>query len=60
MDDRTKQLLSLGREHYEKRDFDKAEHYLKQLVDRDVKFADVYNMLGVIHHDRGRFDEAEA
>lgn len=60
MDDRIKQLLALGREHYEKREFDKAEHYLKQVADRDVRFADVYNMLGVIHHDRGRFDDAQA
>jgi tetratricopeptide (TPR) repeat protein len=60
MDDRTKQLLALGREHYDKREFDKAEHYLKQVVERDVRFADVHNMLGVIHHDRGRFQEAQA
>jgi len=59
MEERTKQLLSLGREHYEKREFDKAEHYLRQVLERDqAKFADVYNMLGVIHHDRGRFEEA--
>ena len=60
MDDRTKQLLALGREHYEKREFDKAEHYLLQVVDRGVEFADVYNMLGVIFHDRGQFEEAQA
>lgn len=60
MDDRTKQLLTLGREHYDKREFDKAEHYLKQVVERGTQFADVHNMLGVIHHDRGRFDEAHA
>lgn len=60
MEERTKQLLSLGREHYEKREFDKAEHYLRQVVERDdAKFADVYNMMGVIHHDRGRFEEAQ-
>lgn len=60
MDERTKQLLTLGREHYEKREFDKAEHYLKQVAERQLKYADVYNMLGVIHHDRGRFEEAQA
>jgi tetratricopeptide (TPR) repeat protein len=61
MDDRTKQILALGREHYEKREFDKAEHYLRQVLERgDRGFADVFNMLGVIHHDRGRFDEAQA
>ncbi len=59
MDDRTKQLLALGREHYEKREFDKAEHYLSQCVERDVRFADILNMLGVIAHDRGQFDDAQ-
>lgn len=60
MEERTKQLLSLGREHYEKREFEKAEHYLRQVLERDEnRFADVLNMLGVIHHDRGRFEEAQ-
>jgi tetratricopeptide (TPR) repeat protein len=58
MDDRVKQLLALGREHYEKREFDKAEHYLKQVVDRGIAFADVFNMLGVIAHDRGELEAA--
>ena len=61
MDERTKQVLALGREHYEKREFDRAEHYLRQVLERaDGKFADVLNMMGVIHHDRGRFEEAQA
>lgn len=61
MDERTKQLLALGREHYDKREFEKAEHYLRQVLERsDVRFADVLNMMGVIHHDRGRFEEAQA
>ena len=58
MDDRVKQLLALGREHYEKREFDKAEHYLKQVVERGITFADVFNMLGVIAHDRGELEAA--
>ncbi|MEO0325586.1 MAG: tetratricopeptide repeat protein [Myxococcota bacterium] len=60
MDDRTKQLLALGREHYDKREFDKADHYLGQVVERDIAFADVHNMLGVIRHDRGQLVEAQA
>jgi len=59
MDERTKQLLALGREHYEKREFEKAEHYLRQVLERDTGFADVQNMMGVIHHDRGRFEDAQ-
>lgn len=59
MDERTKQLLTLGREHYQKGEFDKAEHYFKQVLERSVSVADVFNMMGVIHHDRGHFEEAQ-
>src|SRR5687767_2989585 len=60
MDDRTKQLLTLGREHYTRGEFDKAEHYFKQVLERNVSAADVFNMLGVIYHDRGHFEDAQA
>ena len=59
MDDHLKQLLLLGREHYEKGEHDKAEYLLRQLVNRSSSFADVYDMLGVIAHSRGDFIEAE-
>ena len=59
MDERTKQVLALGREHYEKREFDKAEHFLRECLARDVRFADILNMLGVIAHDRGQLEEAQ-
>jgi tetratricopeptide (TPR) repeat protein len=59
MDDHIKQLLLLGREHYEKREFDKAEYLLKQVVAETDRFADVFDMLGVIAHTRGDFTQAE-
>jgi tetratricopeptide (TPR) repeat protein len=59
MDDHLKQLLLLGREHYEKREFDKAEYLLRQVVSETDRFADVYDMLGVIAHSRGDFALAE-
>ncbi len=59
MDDHLKQLLLLGREHYEKREYDKAEYLLRQVVAQTDRFADVYDMLGVIAHGRGAFAEAE-
>jgi tetratricopeptide (TPR) repeat protein len=59
MDDRLKQLLLLGREHYEKREYDKAESLLRQVLDQDDRFADVHDMLGVIAHSRGNFMAAE-
>jgi tetratricopeptide (TPR) repeat protein len=59
MDDHTKQLLLLGREHYSKREFDKAEQMLRQVLEADDRFADVHDMLGVICHSRGNFAQAE-
>jgi len=59
MDEHTKQLLLLGREHYQKREFDKAEPMLRQVVETDDRLADVHDMLGVICHSRGNFAQAE-
>jgi tetratricopeptide (TPR) repeat protein len=59
MEEHTKQLLMLGREHYQKREFDKAEPMLRQVLERDDRLADVHDMLGVICHSRGNFTQAE-
>ncbi len=59
MDDHLKQLLLLGREHYQKREYDRAEYLLRQVADKADQFADVHHMLGVIVHSRGDFAEAE-
>ena len=59
MDEHTKQLLLLGREHYQKRELDKAEQMLRQVLEKDDRMADVHDMLGVICHSRGNFAQAE-
>jgi tetratricopeptide (TPR) repeat protein len=59
MDERLKQLLVLGREHYDRREYDRAERVLRQVLGLTDRFADVYNMLAVICHDRGDFTAAE-
>src|SRR5687767_1416498 len=59
MDDHLKQLLLLGREHYQNREYDKAEYLLRQVIDKTDQYADVHHMLGVITHSRGDFGEAE-
>ena len=59
MDEHLKQLLLLGREHYQKREFDKAEQMLRQVLEKDDRLADVHDMLGVICHARGNFAQAE-
>ena len=48
MDDRVKQLLMLGREHYDRREYDRAERLLRQVLEVTDRYADVYNMLAVI------------
>lgn len=58
MDDETKQAMALAREFYEKREYDHAEQQLLKVVDATRGFADIQNMMGVIHHDRGRLEEA--
>jgi len=60
MDDRLKQLLVLGREHYERREYDRAERVLRQVLELTDRYADVFNMLAVICHDRGDFAAAES
>src|SRR6478609_1760910 len=59
MDDRVKQLLVLGREHYDRREYDRAEDVLRQVLEKTDRFADVYNMLAVILHEKGDFVAAE-
>ncbi|MDP9149123.1 MAG: tetratricopeptide repeat protein [Myxococcota bacterium] len=59
MDEHTKQQLLLGREHYQKREFEKAEQLLRQVLERDEGVADVHDMLGIICHSRGNYAHAE-
>jgi tetratricopeptide (TPR) repeat protein len=59
MDEQTKQWLLLGREYYQKREFDRAEPLLRQVLEKSDRLADVHDMLGVICHARGNFPQAE-
>ena len=53
MDERTKDLLTRGRAHYEKRELDRADLLLREVAEHESGFADVFDMLGVIAHGRG-------
>ncbi len=59
MDESLRQLLTLGRSCFTKRQYAPAERYLSQVLEQRQSFADVHNMLGVIYHDQGRFERAE-
>jgi tetratricopeptide (TPR) repeat protein len=59
MDDHLKQLILLGREHFQKGEYTEAEYLLAQVLERTDKFADVHHMLGMIAHSAGDFARAE-
>jgi tetratricopeptide (TPR) repeat protein len=59
LNDELKQALTIGREYYHNREYAKAEPYLAKVAAEGKKFADVWNMLGVIYHDQGQFTKAQ-
>ncbi|MBI5501504.1 MAG: tetratricopeptide repeat protein [Deltaproteobacteria bacterium] len=60
MDDQQRNTLTKAREHYKRKEFDRAKHLLEKLVESGVSsYADVHNMLGVIHHDAGDLARAQ-
>lgn len=52
------ELLQLAREHFQNNRFSQAEALLNQLVLRSHKEADIFQMLGTIYYDQGKFNKA--
>lgn len=59
MDERMRENLTRGREHYAAREYGKAEPFLAEIAEGNLEFADVYDMLGVIYHQQGRLTDAQ-
>ena len=59
MDKETQVRLEKGREHYENREYDRAEPFLRKVAEVESGYADVNNMLGVIYHSKGQFAKAQ-
>ena len=57
--DRVEQLIALGREHYNAGEYERAEPFLAEAALARPSFPDLYNMLGVVYHSQGRFQDAE-
>ena len=51
-------LYWLGKDAYINNDYDTAMEYFSQIIKDGFEFADVYNMVGIIHHDKGKFEKA--
>ncbi len=54
----TRELLKAGKQHFEHKRYNEAEHCLRLVIDENPKYADVFNMLGVISHVEGKFASA--
>jgi tetratricopeptide (TPR) repeat protein len=59
MDDQLRELVALGKEHFQRGDYSLAAGHLEQVAARGAKFADVHHMLGVIYHHLGEFEPAQ-
>lgn len=57
MDD-VRNLFTEGKKAFLSHQYDKAQHTFLQLIEKAPYFADVYNMLGVINHSSGQFNDA--
>jgi tetratricopeptide (TPR) repeat protein len=60
MDEKLREALDTGRELYTKNEYERAQPYLAQVAAANVNYADVFNMLGVIHHEAGQFSKAQS
>lgn len=56
--DTVSELVAAGKRHFEQKDYHKAEACLRQVLDKTDRYADVLNIMGVIHHADGRFSSA--
>ena len=59
MDDQVRELVALGKEHFQRGDYSLAAGHLEQVVARGTAFADVHHMLGVIYHHLSEFESAQ-
>jgi lipoprotein NlpI len=56
--DMTQELVALGKQCFENKDYPRAERYLRQVLNKNRRYADVHNMLGVVYHIEGKFESA--
>ena len=57
MDD-SRNLFSEGKRAFQQHNYETAQKLFTKLIRKRPYFADVYNMLGVIYHNSGQFNDA--
>jgi len=58
MNPNTQAIYTLGKNYFMQKTYSQAEICFLELINQELKFADVFHMMGVIMHDKGDFDEA--
>jgi tetratricopeptide (TPR) repeat protein len=58
MDEELRELYSKGKELFNSKKYEAALELFERFVKKNEHFADVFNFLGLIYHDLGRFDDA--
>jgi tetratricopeptide (TPR) repeat protein len=53
-----KELLAVGKQHFDNKQYQEAEDYLRRVIEQNPRYADVFNMMGVIAHVEGKFGSA--
>ncbi len=53
-----RELVEIGKKHFESRNFARAEQYFQKILKSGARYADVLNMLGIIYHADGKFNNA--
>lgn len=52
------ELVALGKQYFENKEYSKAEHCFNKILAKQPNYADILNLLGVIHHAEGKFNTA--
>ena len=56
--DEVRNLFNEGKKAFQSHQYDRANQIFLQLIEKTPYFADVFNMLGVINHTSGQFNDA--
>lgn len=56
--DEVRNLFTEGKKAFQSHQYEKAQQTFLQLIEKAPYFADVFNMLGVINHSSGQFNDA--
>jgi tetratricopeptide (TPR) repeat protein len=59
LDDHVRELVALGRDHFQRGDYALAAGYFEQLLARGVELPDVLFMLGCVYHHQSEFEAAQ-